>query len=700
MVFLAQFVFLFLPDKVQTLKLTIISFYLIAAGLKLNFEWLSGAAIPPDWIRPGSLAEFIYRKNLLSWACYYVLLLEGVLVFGLFSRRHWIRWLVLSQLFLFHFVSEGIVGWFYPSIMYGLLSIFVLVPEAIQRRALPANAVFLLILWGLQIIPRMTPGDSSVNGIGRIFALNMFDGLVDCHSKILVEFKDRTLAETIDTKLYFQGVRYQCDPYIHFSIGKKKCAALQKSDPFFLRIRWSLASKLRSEAEFKELVSLENICDPSLSYSAVTGAAWIGDTVPEKAGSHSQVMVSRLPLLTFSKQSSKANSDLGSGNEFNQYRESAARTGLAAERLDASGLKSLRLVLRHSALNSSDYSASKASPLVNQQGVFIGTDTSHFYHLDHLGNIRWMFQSLNSGPGFHATAASDRDSIYVGNYEGELIAFNKTTGQVRWLTLAGDSIGSSVALVEQDGHKNILVAVELNKPKEGYLANFDAETGSLLWRSEPFGDQAHGSPAVDLKLGLVFIGANNHRLYAFDLRTGARKWMHQTRGAFKSSPAVGTSDRTSMVFIANRFGEMLAFESAAGSLRWNRQVGSTQSSFTVVEDENLIVISTHRTGILGVSMKTGEIRWRYQNSENLFDTGIRPSGLLVMSPVNGEKSHTLIGCDGAALCVFENRSGALIAKYLLPGRLSGVPVLYQGSIWLALDRGGLIELSQTKGGKN
>ena len=61
---------------------------------------------------------------LVPVACAYVIVLESVLVFGLFSRRRWLFWGTLAQLLLFHVISYPVVGFFYPALMAALLSIF------------------------------------------------------------------------------------------------------------------------------------------------------------------------------------------------------------------------------------------------------------------------------------------------------------------------------------------------------------------------------------------------------------------------------------------------------------------------------------------------------------------------------------------------------------------------------------------------
>lgn len=82
--------YLFWPRKRWAVPIIVVSFYFWAGTLKLNREWISGAALyKPLWLIPEHVAWM---------ACGYVVVLETILVFGLLSSRRWIRLLTIAQL--------------------------------------------------------------------------------------------------------------------------------------------------------------------------------------------------------------------------------------------------------------------------------------------------------------------------------------------------------------------------------------------------------------------------------------------------------------------------------------------------------------------------------------------------------------------------------------------------------------------------
>jgi hypothetical protein len=117
MAYFVTMAFLFVGHKKHLIKYLIVSFYIAAGALKMNMDWLSGAAmIRTPWL----------NGPLLSVSLFYVVLLELVLVAGLLHRRQSVRIFVLIQLLAFHIFSWHIVGFYYPMVMFSLLSLFVM----------------------------------------------------------------------------------------------------------------------------------------------------------------------------------------------------------------------------------------------------------------------------------------------------------------------------------------------------------------------------------------------------------------------------------------------------------------------------------------------------------------------------------------------------------------------------------------------
>lgn len=212
----ALLAFLVLPARRDTLRALVLGFYVWAGLLKLNADWLTGAALGEGGL-PGVPA------GVLPAACAWVVALELLGVFGLFGSA-WMHRATLAQLVVFHGFSWGIVGFFYPLLMLALLSIFPLCrawpPDGQGPRWPPWLAVGWFSL--AQLAPRLIPGDPAITGQGRAFALHMFDARVLCEAHMDVRHTTGVI-ERVVIPTDRGPQRMRCDPVIHAGVARHTC---------------------------------------------------------------------------------------------------------------------------------------------------------------------------------------------------------------------------------------------------------------------------------------------------------------------------------------------------------------------------------------------------------------------------------------------------------------------------------------------
>jgi len=269
--------FLFVPGKRALIQHVLVSLYFWAGILKLDWEWLSGIALYNQdrlWL----------PAPLVPAACIYVVVLETMLVFGLYSRRNSVFLATLAQLVLFHIFSWPIVGFWYPMLMFCLLSIlpltrllhppaewvaFASVRQLGRRRA---HATLVAAFGALQLVPHAFPGDSALTGEGRAFALHMFDALVVCEGKVTYRFADGSTREDLLPEAKRLPHRSRCDPVIFFNLAKNRCRG-RGSDVVDLDL--SLRSRHSSEPQFRETIDVEQFCAADPTYDMWRHNEWI-----------------------------------------------------------------------------------------------------------------------------------------------------------------------------------------------------------------------------------------------------------------------------------------------------------------------------------------------------------------------------------------------------------------------------------------
>jgi hypothetical protein len=266
-------VFLFVPNKKAALKIIIPCFYFWAGVLKLNADWISGSTLyEKPWLLSGSA---------LSAACVYVILLELLLVWGLLKDKSRIAWLVLGQLALFHLFSFKIVGFYYPILMFLMLSIFPLswlldAPRNDQwiksLRVVSAATLALLVFNASQLWSKTLPGDTALTGEGRLFSLHMFDALVECFAYAEVRGKS---GKVVPIQLIIPlAPRIRCDPAVFLSRARLICQS-GSSDPKFQDLRLLVVSKRSKLAKYQRVVDLDDFCRNQQPYKLWAHNSWL-----------------------------------------------------------------------------------------------------------------------------------------------------------------------------------------------------------------------------------------------------------------------------------------------------------------------------------------------------------------------------------------------------------------------------------------
>jgi hypothetical protein len=274
----AAAVFLLVPGKRDALRVLLVLFYFWAGSLKLNWEWISGAALyRPIWLFTG--------RGVMV-ACAYVVVLELIVVWGLLARRPWIFWTSFAQVLLFHVMSWAVVGFFYPTLMFGLLTIFplarawprdgddqgLLVPLA-RGRLRPAVYATLAAFSLPQLVPYAYPGDSAVTGEGRLYALHMFDARVTCDAYADVRTGDGGVQRVSLRR--GAAVRIDCDPIVLYGRARNLCEHRSRLVQDVADLDLHLRARRTTDPVLHEVVDVRNFCAQHLRYDPFRHNPWI-----------------------------------------------------------------------------------------------------------------------------------------------------------------------------------------------------------------------------------------------------------------------------------------------------------------------------------------------------------------------------------------------------------------------------------------
>ena len=333
-------------------------------------------------------------------------------------------------------------------------------------------------------------------------------------------------------------------------------------------------------------------------------------------------------------------------------------------------------------INGSLHRASKATPAVDESGIYIGADDGWFYKFSHQGEELWKTYFAKSEEGVHGTALLSEKYLWVGAYNGILYCLHKQTGDRLWTIDLGSAIGASPSFYKG----NIIVSVEINRPSpHGYVAAVSAKDGSLQWKTFLTPAHIHSSVAIHPEKGYGVTGANNGLLFKMDLDSGKTLWALRLSGAIKSTPLI-YKDR---IYVSHWGGQLTALHEK-GQRLWSVDIKNrSQSSPTLIPNEEALVFSTHgkQASLLAVSARTGQILWE----KPIDNKRAIASGLAFFSKQD-QRYLFLFPCEKRALCVVDPKTGAY--KQTLPTGfgLTGSFAFFKEHFYMSFDQGGLWSL--------
>ena len=195
------------------------------------------------------------------------------------------------------------------------------------------------------------------------------------------------------------------------------------------------------------------------------------------------------------------------------------------------------------------------------------------------------------------------DRIYVGDWNGDVWAFDANSGRVLWHRHVGGAVKGAIAgagdrlyVGSYDGHVYCL-----------------SRAGAQLWRASAqprlYGRGSfYSTPA--LAYDRVYIGSTDGKVYSFGAGTGKLRWSHSTGGYVYGSPAVWNK----LVLVGSYSGRFLAFDAATGEQRWSfRANGKISGSATVIG--NVVYFATLKKRTYALNARTGTLLWSFPDGE-------------------------------------------------------------------------------------
>src|SRR5829696_7782736 len=211
----------------------------------------------------------------------------------------------------------------------------------------------------------------------------------------------------------------------------------------------------------------------------------------------------------------------------------------------------------------------------------------------------WTYEA---GESIESSAAIVGGTVFVGSQKGELVPLSLENGSVYWKFSTGSPIGESSPAFG----RGVVYIGDLG----GWINALSASDGKKLWAFKTNGE-IKSSPVV---IGdRVLIGSYDEHLYCLSARNGSVMWKFKTNGPVHATPGVSGG----VAFIAGCDELFRAIRLSDGKEVFSVSSGAYTGASPALLGGSAFY-GTFDNEVLGVSLTSRKISWRYEHPERKF----------------------------------------------------------------------------------
>ncbi|MCC6512213.1 MAG: PQQ-binding-like beta-propeller repeat protein [Pirellulaceae bacterium] len=313
-----------------------------------------------------------------------------------------------------------------------------------------------------------------------------------------------------------------------------------------------------------------------------------------------------------------------------------------------------------------------------------------------------IWQLPLGGNGFEGAPVIEKQTIYLGDFDGRVVAVDLISGKLKWekkfdtnfaapaavqgdLLLIGDLDGKLHAIKSNDGSELWAFETEaqidagasffgdtvLITSEDGTLYCLNKTNGQLIWKYET-GDQLRCGATLSGER--TFLGGCDGKLHIVDVKLGkSAREPAPLDGPTGSTPAVAGG----LAIVPTHGGDLFALKVEDGSQAWKFRDQKLAQEFqnSVAISEQLVVASSQNRRVFALDLTTGVKRW---------DITLRKK--CDSSPVIAGDKIALAASDGRIM-LLDLASGRELWLYEVKGSFTASPAVADNKLVVASDKG-------------
>lgn len=251
--------------------------------------------------------------------------------------------------------------------------------------------------------------------------------------------------------------------------------------------------------------------------------------------------------------------------------------------------------------------------------VFVGSDDGRLYAFGAGGARLW---DKRIGGRVRSSPAVANGRVFIGSDNGNVQARRVKNGSLVWSHRFSKGVTSSPLVAEG----RVYVG-----SRNGTFAALNASSGRVVWRQHIWSVW----DGAAYRGGVVYVGSDQSKIWAFDADTGVRRWVRGVRGRVRGTPAV-TNKR---VFVGTDAGRLYALSRRTGHVLWSAAVvkpGNGYVRCAPAVTHGLVVVSVGLTTtpmdgkLRAYGARGGGLRWTGEMGDYATSSPAVVNGMLVV----------------------------------------------------------------------
>ncbi len=306
--------------------------------------------------------------------------------------------------------------------------------------------------------------------------------------------------------------------------------------------------------------------------------------------------------------------------------------------------------------------------------------------------LKWIAQTAK---GLRGSPIYANGVTYTATFDGQLKAYNATTGTLIWQYNSNMGFESpSAPLI--DPTTNMVFFGTMGYEEGGVPTPFfalNAQTGALLWSMIiPWND--FGFPT--LAFNTIYLG-NSHEngpafLYALDELTGHLVWQYNTNGGVWGAVAADTSTNAVFTAVGNPSDQVISLNASTGAVNWKYTVphfeGDDDPGSGILVDNGFVYVNSKNGSLYAIHENDGTIAW--SRVVGTLDNGNVSSPALT----NGT---LYVGSLDKNLYALNATGGTVLWKTFVAGKIYSSPAIANGIVYFASINGNIYAVRATDG---